>query len=314
MVKDPATGKMISAPEYGGTITFATTRFGGVDHVDMWFHHHPGETVAGVLEKLAIMDWAMPRDQFAFRTTYKPLSLYTGHLAESWEQPDPLTMVFHIRKGVHWQNNADSTRKCNSPSGEERQAASASAPFKLASMRGADERLHTAHPGRTTPDCGAFESESWPKRDCDRAEAPQVHDQPRGQAQPRASRLPTQAGAASGSGPPRGKVRPRIACGIRERVEACCARTGVRSRSAAGCRGSRGRVSVMSGSTSMLCGQAPSQSDRCQGTRRPRLLRSPPPFLGAGTERKHQRAPATVFPKSHRTLGGHSTAGAPGCS
>ena len=60
MVKDPATGKMISAPEYGGTITFATTRFGGVDHVDMWFHHHPGETVAGVLEKLAIMDWATP--------------------------------------------------------------------------------------------------------------------------------------------------------------------------------------------------------------------------------------------------------------
>ena len=37
--------------------------------------------------------------------------------------------------------NADSTRKCNSPSAEERQAASASAPFKPASMRGTDERL-----------------------------------------------------------------------------------------------------------------------------------------------------------------------------
>ena len=37
--------------------------------------------------------------------------------------------------------NADSTRKCNSPSGEERQAASASEPFKPASMRGTDERL-----------------------------------------------------------------------------------------------------------------------------------------------------------------------------
>ena len=106
MVKDPTTGKMVVAPEYGGTITFATTRFGGVDHVDMWFHHHPGETVAGVLEKLGIMDWATPRDKFAFRTTYKPLSLYTGHLAESWEQPDPLTMVFKIRKGVKWQNKA----------------------------------------------------------------------------------------------------------------------------------------------------------------------------------------------------------------
>ena len=106
MVKDPTTGKMVVAPEYGGTITWATASVGDANHVDMWFHHHPGTVVAGVLEKLGIMDWATPRDQFAFRTTYKPLTLYTGHLAESWEQPDPLTMVFKIRKGVKWQNKA----------------------------------------------------------------------------------------------------------------------------------------------------------------------------------------------------------------
>ena len=82
---------------------------------------------------------------------------------------------------------ADSTRKCNSPSGEERQAAAASTPFKPASMRGADERLHATHPGRTIPDRGTFENGAPPKRDCRRAEASQVHDQPRGRAQSRSA-------------------------------------------------------------------------------------------------------------------------------
>ena len=45
MVKDPTTGKMVVAPEYGGTITWATARCRrSANHVDMWFHHHPGET------------------------------------------------------------------------------------------------------------------------------------------------------------------------------------------------------------------------------------------------------------------------------
>ena len=26
------------------------------------------------------------------------------HLAESWEQPDPLTVILHVRKGVHWHD------------------------------------------------------------------------------------------------------------------------------------------------------------------------------------------------------------------
>ena len=40
----------------------------------------------------------------------------------------------------------NSTRKCNSPAGLERQAAAASAPFKPASMRGTDKRLLAAYP------------------------------------------------------------------------------------------------------------------------------------------------------------------------
>jgi len=30
----------------------------------------------------------------------------TGALAESWSQPDPLTIIFNIRKGVYWHNKA----------------------------------------------------------------------------------------------------------------------------------------------------------------------------------------------------------------
>ena len=50
-------------------------------------------------EKLGIMDWAIDRDVFSFRNTYIPLSVYRPHLAESWDTPDPLTIIFNIRKG-----------------------------------------------------------------------------------------------------------------------------------------------------------------------------------------------------------------------
>ena len=32
-------------------------------------------------------------------------------LAESWEHPDPYTWVFHLRRGVHWQNGAPLTAR-----------------------------------------------------------------------------------------------------------------------------------------------------------------------------------------------------------
>ena len=51
-VTDPATGKVVVAPQYGGTLTYAR----GLDwpHADVYFHHHPGEVVSGVLERLSI--------------------------------------------------------------------------------------------------------------------------------------------------------------------------------------------------------------------------------------------------------------------
>ena len=103
-VTDPSTGKVVTAPEYGGTLTFAKASMS--PHTSVYHHDWAAEPVSGVLEKLGIMDWAIDRDKYSFRTTYKPEFALRGHLAESWETPDPLTYIFHIRKGVQWHDKA----------------------------------------------------------------------------------------------------------------------------------------------------------------------------------------------------------------
>ena len=105
MVMDPTTGKMVTAPEYGGTFTHATK--GDYPVADTWFQHGPGILLAPVVEKLGIADWAIPRDQNSLTSTGVVLGIpLRGQLAESWEQPDPLTLIFHIRQGVHWHDKA----------------------------------------------------------------------------------------------------------------------------------------------------------------------------------------------------------------
>ena len=103
-VTDPSTGKVVTAPEYGGTLTVATA--GEPAHADTHFWHVPAVVTSATTEKLGIMDWAIDRDVFSFRGQYMPLSLYRPHLAESWDTPDPHTIVFNIRKGVNWQDKA----------------------------------------------------------------------------------------------------------------------------------------------------------------------------------------------------------------
>ena len=105
MVRDPATGKMVSAPEYGGTLTFATGNEAPPD-ADTHFRHGQAMVTGATTEKLGIMDWAIDRDVFSFRNTYMSPSLFRPHLAESWDTPDPLTIIFNIRQGVHWHDKA----------------------------------------------------------------------------------------------------------------------------------------------------------------------------------------------------------------
>ena len=103
-VTDPTTGKVVTAPEYGGTITFANKdEAAGPDVLvsGMWGSQY----VSGVLEKLVIGDWATPRDKWDFQFHNVPTNTI-GQLAESWSQSDPLTYIVKIRQGVHWHDKA----------------------------------------------------------------------------------------------------------------------------------------------------------------------------------------------------------------
>ena len=62
--------------------------------------------VQGVLEKPAIANWALDRNEWGLSmySANTPLWTLTGLLAESWETPDPTTIVLNIRKGVHWHD------------------------------------------------------------------------------------------------------------------------------------------------------------------------------------------------------------------
>ena len=104
-VTDPTTGKVVTAPEYGGTLTVLGFPGSAANSHDPFFNYvaNPG---GGVTEKLGIVNWGLDRDVSELKTLYFPTSLMIGRLAESWEQPDTTTYVFHIRKGVHWHDKA----------------------------------------------------------------------------------------------------------------------------------------------------------------------------------------------------------------
>ena len=106
-VTDPTTGKMVTAPEYGGTLTTAYTLIG--ETADPFVTgHYAGFLIVGVNERLAQGDWGADRAEFDFVSPQVPPSFFAGVLAESWDTPDPLTYVFHIRQGVHFALDPDS--------------------------------------------------------------------------------------------------------------------------------------------------------------------------------------------------------------
>ena len=70
MVLDPSTGKMVSAPEYGGTLTVANLL--EPENADMHFSHVPALVSGATVEKLGMMDWAIDRDMFSFSSHASP--------------------------------------------------------------------------------------------------------------------------------------------------------------------------------------------------------------------------------------------------
>ncbi len=99
MVTDPSTGKMVTAPEYGGTLTVVHPNL--VENTDPFYSGHTIRHLIGpVNEKLGISDWVLDRDISDYKSVVPDASALRGNLAESWETPDATTIIFHIRRGV----------------------------------------------------------------------------------------------------------------------------------------------------------------------------------------------------------------------
>ena len=105
MVRDPSTGEMISAPQYGGQLIVAALR-DEPPHADTWWGVTSMWAISPVLEKLGMVDWAVDRDEWDLKSGFTPPDVVQPHLAESYETPDPLTFIFHLRPGVRWHDKA----------------------------------------------------------------------------------------------------------------------------------------------------------------------------------------------------------------
>lgn len=101
--QEEAVQEEAGTPEYGGTLTRVLPAWATSPYPDPFFDTGLSYTDL-VYEQLAIPDFGVPREEFSFQSGWLPLSMVKGHLAESWEQPDQLTYIFHIRKGVHWHD------------------------------------------------------------------------------------------------------------------------------------------------------------------------------------------------------------------
>ena len=104
-VTDPTTGMTWTAPQYGGTLTIALTST--PPEVDGWYGHPSMRAYTGDVERLGIANWGIDRSVNDLKGTFRSPEVLVGLLAESWDiSPDGLTYTFHIRKGVHWHNEA----------------------------------------------------------------------------------------------------------------------------------------------------------------------------------------------------------------
>ena len=97
-VTDPTTGKVVVAPEYGGTFTFI--KMGFPPNIDPAAGatiptRNVGDIIGFVNEKLGIGDWATDRDIFDFTTVVAPEFILKGLLADSWDiSPGPPHLYF----------------------------------------------------------------------------------------------------------------------------------------------------------------------------------------------------------------------------
>ncbi len=99
--------KSVEKPKYGGTFVNCLNEpiYGWDDSVVAGPTRTAGMHIVG--DELLGGDWAKG-PAGTEETNWWLAGFYsqveTGYLAESWEIPDANTIIFHLRKGIHWQN------------------------------------------------------------------------------------------------------------------------------------------------------------------------------------------------------------------
>jgi len=88
-------------PQYGGELIIASQS--DIENFDPYYSEHRTQIYTGWLEKLASEDWTLDPAVFGFKIV-APHRYLKGLLAESWEFTAPGTLVFHLHKGIRWQN------------------------------------------------------------------------------------------------------------------------------------------------------------------------------------------------------------------
>ncbi|MBI2288025.1 MAG: hypothetical protein HYU83_03450, partial [Chloroflexi bacterium] len=103
MVKD-SLGRMVEKPRYGGVYT--TVPSAGLTGFDPVFLSGTAQQVQiQTHDELVQLDWKRGptgTNEISASFSLAPMTLKTGMLAESWEVPDDSTIIYHIRKGVHF--------------------------------------------------------------------------------------------------------------------------------------------------------------------------------------------------------------------
>jgi len=106
MVKD-SLGRMIEKPQYGGTyVTTSASDVYGFDNA--YTYHYLLSTVNLTNEPLMSGDWSKGpagTGEVTWQITGVTfLDKIKMRVAESWEKPDGQTIIYRIRKGIHFQN------------------------------------------------------------------------------------------------------------------------------------------------------------------------------------------------------------------
>ena len=92
----------LGKPQYGGSLVFSS----GFDlvNLDPWGSMGGASMESAFMDKLGADNWLIDPAVFAYNIAWRPPEYVGGQLAKSWEMTDPVTLVFHLRQGVHYQN------------------------------------------------------------------------------------------------------------------------------------------------------------------------------------------------------------------